>query len=231
LANKVKFIFDRLAGDLAGEVDIVENSLELNNPFIDENDSLDLLAKLENLVNPGLFESSYVSGDGKAKYSFVNNSYLSHKIRTLKTDTAYLENLKKTGYASESYYLNQMLNPNSGETFRNTFNMYYVDTIGNDATNQINKTFNDMNTREKEFTRVAFFQNSGAGTDKFNKGNIGYFIGLIPSDKTTLPVFKTVKVNTNSLGNTIDVLYDQFVSEYNRIKNTIAENSDDNVIK
>src|SRR5690606_30018259 len=165
---------------------------------------------LENKVNPSLFEASFVSGDGKAKYSFVNNTYLSHKIRTLKSDTAYLNKLKGTGYASESYYLNQLIN---NPTFKDNFDVFYVDSLGNSAVNQTNKTFKRMNAKEKEMSRIGLFQNAGKGTDVKN-ANIGYFIGLIPSDKTTLPVFKALKVNVKASPDlrfnkeTIDVIYD-----------------------
>src|SRR5690606_29978569 len=98
LKNKTKYIFDRLAGDARNKNS--ENSLDGNNPFIDDLTQLEYLFKLENNVNPTLFEASFISGDGKAKYSFVNNTYLSHKIKEVLDDDFYLEELRSTGYAS-----------------------------------------------------------------------------------------------------------------------------------
>ena len=231
ISNKLKYIFNSLAGDTLQDSTLVEDSLELNNPFIDENSTLELLAKLENKVNPTIFEASYVSGDGKAKYSFVNNTYASLKVRQLKTDVAYLNKLKNTAYASGSFYLNKLINDPS---FRDIFDLRYVDTLGNDSVNQPNKTFARMNTKEKELTKISLFQNAGKGTTNA-KSDIGKFIGLVPSDKTTTPLFNTLKVdvkvgnNVNAQGNltfnqdTMEAIYSQFVSEYNRVKQTFAE--------
>lgn len=230
IENNLKYIFNRIAGDQV-ENETTEDILELNNPFIDENSTLNLLAKLENKANPNVFEASFVGGDGKARYSFVNNTYASHKVRQLKTDLSYLNKLKSTAYASGSYYLNKLI---SDPNFREVFNLYYVDSLGNDSNNQENKTFARMNTKEKELTKVALFQNAGKGTTISNS-NIGQFIGLVPSDKTTTPIFKTLKVdvkvspNTDSNGNynfnseTFEVIYEQFMSEYNRVKQTLSE--------
>lgn len=230
IENNLKYIFNRIAGDQI-ENETTEDILELNNPFIDENSTLNLLAKLENNANPNVFEASFVGGDGKARYSFVNNTYSSHKVRQLKTDLSYLNKLKSTAYASGSYYLNKLI---SDPNFREVFNLYYVDSLGNDSNNQENKTFARMNTKEKELTKVALFQNAGKGTTISNS-NIGQFIGLVPSDKTTTPIFKTLKVDvrvsntTDSNGNynfnaeTFEVIYDQFMSEYNRVKQTLSE--------
>lgn len=233
IRNRLKYLFNRLAGATSEEGQLFESELEKNNPFIDETSSLETLAKLENQINPSTFEASFVSGDGKAKYSFVNNTYLSHKIRDLKTDESYLKRLKSTGYASESYYLNQLLN---NPTFKEVFDVYYVDSLGNSSVNQTNKTFKRMNTKEKEISRIGLFQNAGKGTT--NKStDIGYFIGLIPSDKTTLPIFKALKVDVKTSADlrfnkdTIDVIYDQFISEYNRVKQTFIEINDPSIRK
>lgn len=236
--NKLKYVFETVAGLRKPDIQ-AEDLLELNNPYTDENSSLELLAKLENRANPNVFEASFISGDGKAKYSFVNNTYTSHKTRQLKTDLSYLNKLKGTAYASGSYYLNKLI---SDPSFRDTFELEYVDTLGNDSVNQPNKTFSRMNTKEKELTKVALFQNAGRGTSA-NASNIGQFVGLVPSDKSTTPLFKTLKVdvrvtpNTNAEGNygfnaaTMEVVMDQFMSEYNRVKQTLLEMNDDSIRK
>lgn len=231
ILQKLPYFFSRLAGLQTEKT--AEDALEYNNPFINDTSSITLLAKLENKANPTLFEDSFVSGDNKSKYSFVNNSYASLKMRKLKTDTNYLLALQKTPYASKSFWLTQLL---TNPTFKNNFGMFYLDTIGNSRTNQVNKPFKRMNTKEKEFTRIGLFQNQGRGTDN-RSTDIGYFLGLIPSDKTTIPVFKTLKVNVRVDDqlrfnrDTIDVIYDQFISEYNRVKQVQQQNDDPSIQK
>lgn len=229
ILSKLPYFFNRLSGNIT-EQDL-EDTLEYNNPFINDTSSITLLAKLENKANPTLFETSFISGDGKSKYSFVNNSYLSLKMRKLKSDDNYLQELRKTPYASKSFWLNQLI---TNPLFKSVFDVQYVDTLGNDKTNQTNKPFRRMSTKEKEFTRIAMFQNQGRGTEA-TTSNIGQFIGLIPSDKTTIPLFKSLKVPVTGnykIGfgqDTIKVIYDQITSEYNRIKQTQEQTGDPNI--
>lgn len=237
ITNKLKYVFESLAGNKP--IESTEDLLEVNNPYIDENSTIELLAKLENKVNPVVFEASFVSGDGKSKYSFVNNSFVSHQVRKLKNDEAYRNKLKETAYASGSFLLDKLINdPN----FRDIFEIEYVDSLGNDSNNQTNKTFASMNTKEKELTRVSYFQNAGRGTTNA-ESNIGRFIGLINSDKTTTTLFKTLKVGVK-IGNNLDadgniifnretykVMYNQFMSEYNRVKQTFTQLDDDSINK
>src|SRR5690606_18141210 len=65
--NNLKYIFNKLAENVEVS-ELTDNALELNNPFIDESSTLNLLAKLENKANPNTFEASFVGGDGKARY-------------------------------------------------------------------------------------------------------------------------------------------------------------------
>src|SRR5690606_40243864 len=63
-----------------------------------------------------------------------------------------------------------------------------------------------------------------------NSSNIGYFISLTPSDKSTIPAFRSKKITfptvvnregkyfTNEIHNGYKVLLDQFMSEYSRVK-------------
>ena len=221
ILSKLPYFFNKLSGNIT-EQDL-EDTLEYNNPFINDTSSITLLAKLENKANPTLFETSFISGDGKSKYSFVNNSYLSLKMRKLKSDDNYLQELRKTPYASKSFWLNQLI---TNPLFKSVFNVQYIDTLGNDKTNQTNKPFRRMSTKEKEFTRIAMFQNQGRSASEREYIPISQFIGLIPSDKTTIPLFKSLKVPVTGnykIGfgqDTIEVIYDQFISEYNRIKQT-----------
>jgi len=226
IKSKLKYFFNRLAGETKEEE--LEDTLEYNNPFIGETDSIELLAKLENKANPSVFEDSFVSGDNKAKYSFVNNSYLSHKIRQLKSDSKYINKLKQVPYTANSLWL-------INDAFIDALTVTYVDTLGNEKSNQTNKPFKRMSTREKEFSRIAMFQNRGIGTTK-ETSDVGLFVGLIPSDKTTIPVFKSLKIDVRYNDNrfnseVIDTIYNQFISEYNRVKETFKQLEDNNVQK
>src|SRR5690606_19239371 len=104
-----------------------DNSLDMNNPYIDETTTLKLLATLENKVNPSFFEASFVGGDGKSRYSFVNNSYSSLQVAKLKDPKSYEVNGEKkgyasqlagTGYASHYYVLNKLI---TDPSFREVF--------------------------------------------------------------------------------------------------------------
>lgn len=230
MSTKLKYFFNKMTSTLI-EGDL-EDSLDYNNPFINETSSLELLSKLENKINPSNVEASYISGDGKSKYSFINHSYLSHVVRKLKSDTDFLEDLKTTKYAQYSNYLNSLLND---PTFKSVFDVFYFDTLGNRTINDSNKPFKKMNDREKEFTRISLFQNQGKGTTA-NNSDIGYFIGLTPSDKTTIPVFKVLKTKVLEGKNgfdsdTMSIIYNLFLSEYERIKQTQEQNDNPDILK
>lgn len=217
LEEKGRYIADRLAGDLSEEVSEVK--LDLNNPFISEISQLQALAKLELVVNPSLYEDSFISGDNKSKYSFVNHTYLSHLVDFLKTNesNAFLNDLLKTPYASESIWIRKFLN---NPEFREVFSLEYMDTLGNTYSPNANKPFKSMSTKEKEFTRIGLFQNQGRSGSTF--------IGIIPSDKTTIPLFTTLTTKSviDSTGNiglnseAMDAMMKVFQSEYNRIYQT-----------
>lgn len=231
IQQKFKHIFNRLAGGIDNDGVIYEEELEKNNPFLDDASGLETLARYENLVNPSLFEASFIGGDGKAKYSFVNNSYMSIQFNKLKTNKEYVRQLLSTDFASGSYVLNSLMND---PAFADVLSFTYIDTLGNDANNQANKAYKDMNNKEKEILRIALYQNSGIGTDK-DSSNVGYFISLTPSDKTTTPVIRSKKIDIRTgyrqdqgyiMSTTSEgyrVLLDQFMSEYNRVKKTYQQ--------
>lgn len=231
ILNKFKHVFNRISGDIEEDGATYEEELEKNNPFDSDKSGIETLAKFENLVNPSLFEASFIAGDGKAKYSFVNNSYMSLQLQKLKNNPEYVEELLSTDFASGSYILNLL---KKDPSFLNIFDVTYLDSLGNDENNQTNKSFGDMNNVEKELLRLAIYQNNGIGEDK-NSSNIGYFISLTPSDKSTIPAFKSKKITfptvvnregkyfTNEIHSGYKVLLDQFMSEYSRVKKTYQQ--------
>lgn len=224
LARRARLIFDRLAGNLKQtEVDL-ENKFDYNNPFISEATTINTLAKLELTANPSLYESSFIAGDGKTKYSYVKNSYLSKLFKKLKGDRGvkYMQDLATTSYASKSVWINKYLNDSR---FSEVFGLEYFDTLGTYVSKQKGKLFREMSTKEKEFARISLFQNQG------RKG-IAKFFGLIPSDKTTIPVITALKTNVvvteNGVGReALNDLYTGFISEYNRISDVIKQENQD----
>lgn len=233
-------IFKRIAGnfdetnkiDKTGQLRIGEENskdeetskLSLNNPFISETKTLDILAKLENITNPFLYESSYVGGDGKPRYSITNNNYLSKFFNTLKDEERGIQRVKdilSTTYASSSVWGRKFI---SDAKFREDFTFHPLDSLGTNESKVTNKTFGKMSTKEKEYTRMSLFQNVGRSTS--------IFMSPIPSDKTTLPLIQTQKtkviIDPSSLriknSEAINALYTPFTAEYNRIRETQAQN-------
>ncbi len=230
LDKYVRIIFSRLAGEQS-ETEISDNKLDQNNPFISEGNTIQALAKLELNANPFLYEGSFISGDNKAKYSYVNNSYISRFFNKLSNNEdrgeALIRDILSTSYASTSIWGNKYLN---NPTFRDNFSLSYFDTTGTDESNITNKTFNKMSTKEKELTRISLYQNQGRNGAKF--------MGLIPSDKTTLPLITAPRIPiilnetgqvTNKEGK--NALYTPFIAEYNRILQVQKQQKDPSVEK
>lgn len=228
-----KLIFKRLTGELSQTETDLDNKLDYNNPFISETTAINGLAKIELATNPFLYEDSFISGDGKAKYANVNNSYISRIFNSLTTvrGDKYIQDLLTTTYAANSLWGNILLNK---EKEADNFGLEYFDTLGSDETNSNNKLFKNMSTKEKEFSRITLFQNQGRG-----KNTISKFFGLIPSDKTTLPVITANKVkvvvNTDNFTITnkeaLDALYTPFIAEYNRISDVLKQNKNTSIEK
>lgn len=226
-----KLIFKRLTGELNQLESDIEDKLDYNNPFISETKALNSLSKVELASNPFLYEDSFISGDGKAKYANVNNSYISRIFNSLTSErgTKYIQEVLSTTYAANSIWGNQIL-----EKGNDNFGLEYFDTLGSDETKIPNKTFKQMNTKEKEFSRISLFQNQGRG-----KNTIAKFFGLIPSDKTTLPIITANKIkviadlDTFQIRNkeALDALYSPFISEYNRISDVLRQNEDKSISK
>jgi len=225
LKDYVSLIFKRLSAgytpteNLIGDVAEEEDSkLELNNPFISETRALTQLARLENITNPFLYESSYVGGDGKPRYSITNNTMVSKFFNRLKNEEKglqFINNKLTTTYAANSIWGNKYV---SDPAFRQNFVIHPLDSLGSNETNQPNKVFSKMNNKEKEFTRISNYQNEGRPNSMF--------LAPIYSDKPTPMVIEVpkipVKLNEGSLVVKNDAakraLYAPFIAEYNRIR-------------
>lgn len=231
LKKYVSNIFKRIAGEFSNTEEVnteeEDSKLHLNNPFISETTALKQLAKLENITNPFLYESSYVGGDGKPRYSITNNNYISkifNKLNNPESRAKVVESILSTTYGANSIWANKL---KAGGKFAETFSLGDVDSLGTNESKVQNKTFSKMSNKEKEFSRMAYFQNNG-------RGNTSIFLGLIPSDKTTIPLISAervkVVIDTTTLevrnSEAINSLYTPFISEYNRIREVQAQQKD-----
>lgn len=227
LNKYVGLIFKRISGGFGVDSEDDQNQLSYNNPFISETTALTALAKLENITNPFLYESSYVGGDGKPRYSIVNNNYISklfNKFNTGdKSGMKVINDVLDTTYGNNSIWANKYKNDSK---FREDFNFHIFDSLGTAESKITNKSFSKMSNKEKEFTRIGFFQNVGKNTS--------IFFGPIPSDKTTLPLINVAKtkvvIDINSLqlrnSESINAMYTPFIAEYNRIKDVQSQQED-----
>lgn len=223
--KNISLLFKRLAGSFT-ETE-VDDPLSLNNPFLSEVSTLEALANVELTVNPFLYEGSFISGDGKSKYSYVNNSYISRLFTQLQ-DENYINELLGTTYASTSMWLKNLIND---PIMKENFGLEYYDTLGTDESNAINKPLSRQSTREKEYTRIGLYQNQGRTSAKY--------LGLIPSDKTTLPIITATRIkvvidmNTAEIRNreALDALYTPFLAEYKRILDVQKQQNDPTIDK
>ena len=221
LNKYVGLLFKRVAGGFGvNEEEDEDNKLSFNNPFISEPTTLKALAKLENTTNPFLYEASYTGGDGKARFGITNNSYiskLSNKLNNPVLGLQVMGDVLSTTYGATSVWATKYKND---PKFRQDFQVFHnFDSLGTAESKVPNKSFKDMSTKEKEFTRMIFFQNKG--------NNTSYFFGPTPSDKTTLPIVKAPRIkvklnNPNTLevrnSEVVEAMYNVFITEYNRIK-------------
>lgn len=172
------------------------------------------LVQVQNRINPVVFEASFITGDGKSKYAFSNNSYLTHQFNRIKDNAEFRTKLGSTAFAKDSIYLEKL---NSDPVFKSRFELFYLDSMGNDSKSFLpNKQFKNMTEKEKEFTRIALYMNNGVHTNqKQYSAGTGIFISLINSDKTTHPAYKVPKLNT--LGNFINIRIKDEFSDMNEI--------------
>lgn len=154
------------------------------------------LAILENKYNPVIFEASFITGDGKSKYAYTNNSFMSIQYERLMQDEDYRRRLLNTAFSRDSIYLNKL---NTDPLFKERFKMFYLDSMGSNSQTYVpNKKFKDMTEKEKEFARISLYMNNGINTDnKQYSAGTAMFISLINSDKTTHPVVQVPILNTN----------------------------------
>lgn len=220
-----------------GEIQTIDpdaSMFDAHNPFIQEKAGLKALASLYAAANTQIYESSFVDGNGKAKYSYVNNSYLSQIYKEIMRGTIATE-LLSVPYSADSMWLKNI------ERLRDGFKLEYLDTFGSQNNQTRNKSFKSMNEKDKEMTRSALFQNS-------DSQGFGKYLMPIPGDKTMMPVLTAFKIDVGldyskygdqkdgfsgkrllmANHDAVDKLYNVFLSEYNRIQKVKSINADPN---
>lgn len=214
-----KILLHRLAGGYSesNEGDGGEKDLfDAHNPFTQEGNFMKALARVEAAANTRIYETSYVGGDGKARYSYVNNSYLSNLVKSITADgSSIVDALKKIPYSADSMWLQNWIDT------KQSFKLEYFDTLGVEGSSIRNKLMKNMSEAEKEWARAGLFQNNNA--KDFSK----YFIP-IPGDKTVIPVITAMRIDVpilidgikriiNKETKAMDHLFNVFKSEHDRI--------------
>jgi hypothetical protein len=236
-------IFKTLAGLEKSEKE-TEDRFELNNPFSLNSPKIRALASLSLDFKPSLFSNSYRDSEGKSRYSFSNNTFLSKEFQKINNQNkeqreAFLKAKQKTSYASTSYWIDQML---TNPKFQEVFNLEYMDGFVLEDSGKDAVLLKNTSDREHELIKIGLFQNQG------NKDSNGQrtikTVYLTPSDKTTMPIITSIGVNITlngelgsykSFGSKTDkVLKDMVIAEITRIQETykqINSLSEDNKIK
>lgn len=225
-------IFKTLAGLEKSEKE-TEDRFELNNPFSLNSPKIRALASLSLDFKPSLFSNSYRDSEGKSRYSFSNNTFLSKEFQKINNQNkeqreAFLKAKQKTSYASTSYWIDQML---TNPKFQEVFNLEYMDGFILEDSGKDAVLLKNSSDREHEMIKMGLLQNQGI-KDSNGQRTIKT-IDLTPADKTTMPVFSSLGVNITlngdlgsykSFGSKADKIFkDMVIAEITRIQETYKQ--------
>lgn len=193
---------------------------DAHNPFLREQSTLKALANVEAAANTQLYEPSFVGGDGKARYGFVNHSYLSSFMdQMVKLDSTqkgnYLNDLKDLPYTQDSMWLKNW------ELMKGKFKLGYFDTLKDQGGKGLGKLIKDMSNAEKDLVRAQLYQNAG--------NEMSQYLLPVVGDKTLWPMIQAMRQDVtfkevdgkyvlNSGTPVMTDLYNVYLSEQKRIK-------------
>lgn len=210
LKNKIDYIFKALTS--AKEDSLFED----NNPFVNEQDSLRILANAQKKYEVQLQSASYRDALGNTIFAYNNPTYYTNQLLTLKGENNedYITRLQATAFAGTSDYLKQLKDKNS-ELYR-VFNIARFDATRKSRSNEPAQEFNEMSKKLRELTKLWLYQNQGSTTAQFTM--------LTYSDKGITNIVSAPKIDTSNWSNTespaFTMLRNLAVGELTRIKQT-----------
>ena len=182
-------IIAKLVKDDSNLIGKVEKKFELNNPFVDEERGIKILASVVAKFTPSLHSHSHKSSEGKDIFSYVLNSNLSHTFRKIsERKSAYRDLLGKLSFSNSnnSSWINML---NTNDKFLQVFKLSYMSGLKKTSRGARGIERKGMSERELELMSIAMFQNEARG----RKSPVSKFIYPTISDKTTTPVITALK--------------------------------------
>ncbi len=205
LTSKLAHIFNTLVGD---SKDKESNTLfEENNPFIDESDSLDILAKAQKKYQTDLYSESFRNASGNSYFSYVQPTYISDTVINL-SDPSYRAQLKLSAFAGNSDYLRMI--EESGDV-SSVVKISYFDATKKNNSREPALEYSNMSKKMREMTRFNLYANQGNAKAKI--------LGLTFSDKEKSILFEVTRVDHKSK-EAKDMLFNIALGEFNRVKLT-----------
>lgn len=224
----------RILKTLMGRGDDAYKDYATNNPFVNNNQDINIISKYEYKYRKQLQSGAY-RYQGKSYYPYGRHSYLSEiftaidEYKNTGVDDFIQYKLNNDAFASRSRYLN-ILKAGEDKGFINSFGLFYELGSTNKSGGDSTKMLKDMTPREHQIAKLKHFQNQG-------RRNALFFYDTL-SDKTTKPIIQVNKVVTGYSSTkgidakdiilsdeNLEQLYIYFLSEYNRINNTAKQNT------
>lgn len=183
LSLKLSNIFKTLAGSNKNqnETDIL---FDKNNPFINEEESLKILARAQKKYEENLINSSFKNATGNSVFAYNNPTYLTDQLLEL-NNPEYIKQLEATPFASTSYYLEELAKEDSD--FKKVFHISYLDAFRKAKSNEEAIEYSGMSKKLRELTKLALFQNQGKQTTNIT--------GLTYSDKDQTTIVSVPRID------------------------------------
>lgn len=203
LSLKLSNIFKTLAGvnKNQNETDIL---FDKNNPFVNEEESLKILARVQKKYEENLINSSFKNATGNSVFAYNNPTYLTDQLLEL-NNPEYTKELEATPFASTSYYLEELAKPDSD--FKKVFHISYLDAFRKAKSNEEAIEYSDMSKKLRELTKIALFQNQGKQTTNIT--------GLTYSDKDQTTIVSVPRID---IGNGLNAWKDTDSEAFNHLR-------------
>lgn len=230
-------ILKRLSGEVKDtkidnpdEEDVETSELKSNNPFVDEKKAMNTIASYEHKHRVNTQSGAYRTDSGDSYFAFVKPNYLSDIFTQIKDSknlgfTGWIRaNVKNNSFARTSIYLNGLLDPRVDMGLELSYEL----GARNMVTGAESKLLKEMNPREHQVTKLAYFQNKGNWRSQFLYDTL--------SDKSTKPIVTARNFDVSGLTyidkNSIQLPQDalervynaHFLNEYERVNDIINQN-------
>ncbi len=185
-----------------------EGIVSLNNPFLNEETSLKLLARVEAQVNSTLFSSMFRNDEGKNIYAISNNTMLSYLDKDYQEKGIEFQHLTQDVYSKDSLLVKEIAEGIG----------YNID-IFSTATIEEASQFRGLSPNERTLVKITNFLNRGEDTARIQFPTI--------EAKPIVPILQVKRIRVDFDGkldnNTLELAYNIVKSEFNRIKQVQEE--------